>query len=145
MIRILFYWRFEHSEGKRFQHTVESLVTYGKKEIYHSIEDLKECLRQPLYDEIITVFLIADQNDLSDIISIHHLLRNNPLVLILPDHEETTVSEGHKMHPRFVSYIDSDFSDVAAVLNKMIHRTKNGKISERRVIEKFKKVLKKLL
>ncbi len=144
-MRVLYYWRRKHSEGKRFQQTVESLITFCENEIYHRIEDLKECLRQPLCDEIITVFLIADQSDQSDILSIQHLLRNNPIVLILPDHKETTISDGHKMHPRFVSYIDSDFSDVAAVLNKMIYSAKNEKIKERRLINKFMNVFVKRL
>ena len=40
-------------------------------------------------------------------------------IIILPDGEQVTISLAHKLYPRFLSYIDSDFSDVAAVLKKM--------------------------
>ena len=120
-MKIFFYWKPEHSEGERFQQKVESLIPADEKVICHSIEDLTERRRQHFNGEIIAVFLIADQNDLSDILSIHNVLRDIRLILILPDHERTTISKGHKLYPRFVSYIDSDFSDVTAVLDKMIH------------------------
>lgn len=100
---------------------VELIVLDVEKKISRSIEDLTMQLRQSLYDEIIAVLMIADQNDLSDILSIHHLLRDTRLILILPDHDETTISKGHELYPRFVSYIDSDFSDITAVLDKMIN------------------------
>ncbi len=144
-MRVLFYWRPETSEEKRFQQIVESPVIDVEKEIFQSIEDLTVRLRQPLYDEIIAVFMITDQNDLSDILPIHHLLRCIRLILVLPDHEETTISKGLELYPRFISYIDSDFSDVTAVLEKMINGSSNMKTKERRVRKKFKKVLRKLL
>ncbi len=36
------------------------------------------------------------------------------------DGEKDTVTNGHKLYPRFISYADGNFKDVASVLGKML-------------------------
>ena len=66
---------------------------------------------------------MTSQEELIDIIHIRELFRDIRIVLILPDREESTVAKGHRLYPRFFSYIDSDFKEIAAVLNKMLNHT----------------------
>jgi hypothetical protein len=40
--------------------------------------------------------------------------------LILPDADPQTIARGHNLRPRYLSNIQSDFQDVAAVLRKML-------------------------
>ena len=51
---------------------------------------------------------------------IRDLLADIPVILILPDRKKETIHLGHKLCPRFLSYTDSNFSDVALVLSKMM-------------------------
>jgi len=44
------------------------------------------------------------------------------IILILPDEDNETITMGHTLFPRFSTYADSDFKDVAAVLKKMIRQ-----------------------
>ena len=44
-----------------------------------------------------------------------------PILLVLPNRGKATVSTGHKLYPRFVAYVDSYFSDIVSVLDKLIH------------------------
>jgi hypothetical protein len=48
------------------------------------------------------------------------LFGNIKIVLILPDRNNETIVIGHKLRPRFLSYTDSDFIDVAVVLENML-------------------------
>ena len=47
------------------------------------------------------------------------------LILILPDREKGTISKGHLFRPRYLTYADGDFLDVAAVLAKMIDHARS--------------------
>ena len=38
----------------------------------------------------------------------------------LPDREANTITIGHSLHPRFLTYIDSDFVELAGVLVRML-------------------------
>ena len=60
------------------------------------------------------------EKELLEIHSMRDLFRDIRIVLILPDRSGDTVSMGFKLFPRFVSYADGNFMDVAAVLNKML-------------------------
>ena len=64
--------------------------------------------------------ILAESRD--ELLKIHDLIDwswNLRIILILPDHERETISIGCKLHPRFTSYIDSNFNVVGAVLEKM--------------------------
>lgn len=118
--KVFVYATTPSGAGKRVQQIVESQVSHQQIEIYHSIERLSQRLRQPLVGEIIGVFLAKNRQEISELVSIRHLLRDIRIILILPDREENTVSQGHALKPRFLSYADGDFTDVAAVMRKML-------------------------
>jgi hypothetical protein len=40
--------------------------------------------------------------------------------LVLPNHDRLTVSRGHSLGPRFMTYADTSFDEICAVLKKMI-------------------------
>jgi hypothetical protein len=42
------------------------------------------------------------------------------LILIVPDQDDETLTNAHKLRPRFLSFSKNDFSDAASVLAKMI-------------------------
>ena len=77
-------------------------------------------LRQGLSAARIIVFMACNQDDLAFILSINELLSNSRLILILPDRDEKSIRKGHLMYPRFQSYADGDFKDVAVVLENML-------------------------
>lgn len=106
----------------RLRGIIESLVPKDNWEIFRTVETLSFRLRRPGYRPAIAVFLASSRKDLADILSIHDLLCDIRTILILPDREDDTVALGHALYPRFLSYIDSDFKDVAAVLEKMVRQ-----------------------
>ncbi len=98
---------------------IEDVVPNENAEIYDTIDTLGQRLSRPSYNIAIAVLLISGREELRDVLSIRHLFDNIRIILILPDRKNETIVLGHKLRPRFLSYTDSDFKDVAAVLKKM--------------------------
>jgi len=120
---LLFYAREEHGAGERLQTLIEELVSEDNIEICMTIGSLFQRLRQPTYDLSIVVLLAADSQDLTELLSVRDLIWDLRLILILPDREAGTIAKGHILRPRFLTYLDSDFADVTAVLKKMLSNT----------------------
>src|SRR5271157_676469 len=106
--------------GERLQEMVRNLVPKDKLEIYRTFDGFSERLRKPMDDIPVAVILAAGEDDLLTVLSISHLLYDVRFILILPDRDDPTVAIGHSLRPRFLSYTDSDFREVMAVLSKMI-------------------------
>ncbi|RKX60288.1 MAG: hypothetical protein DRP28_01560 [Thermodesulfobacteriota bacterium] len=142
-MNLLFYAREEHGVCERLQRLIEGLVSEDNIEICMTIESLSQRLRQPTYDLSIAVLLAADSQDLTELLSIRDLIWDLRLILILPDRETGTIAKGHTLRPRFLTYLDSDFADVTAVLKKMLSNT-DGNFA-RGSMEDVTAVLKKML
>jgi hypothetical protein len=119
-IRLLLYAPVSEGVGEQLQKMIEELVSENNVEIYRSIESLAHRLRQPKNDLPVAVLHAARRKDLSDIVSIRGLLRDVRIILVLPDRDENTIAQGHTLRPRFLSYTDSDFADISAVLEKCL-------------------------
>lgn len=106
--------------GDRLKKVIQTLVPHEKLEIYSSVESFSMRLKKPKDDIPIAVIVAGNEDDLLGILSISHLLYDVRFILVLPDREDGTIAIGHSLRPRFLSYIDSDYRDVTAVLGKMI-------------------------
>ena len=119
-MELLYYSSKNKGQGERVQRIIAGLVPQEHLKIYRTMESLSLRLRQFRGDLFLAVILLKNRNELLDILSIRDLLDGIRIILILPDRENTTIAKGYKLYPRFVSYADSDFTDVAAVLEKML-------------------------
>ena len=88
--------------------------------VYRSQESLQRGLRQSLTAEVILVFHASSSSDLSFLRSFRNLVKETKLILILHDKQARTVSEGLLASPRFMMFLSSDFSDVTAVLKRIL-------------------------
>jgi hypothetical protein len=118
--KLLLYADGSNAAGKRLKKVVEERVPKDRLEIYRTIEDFSYSLRRPRCSETIAVLVPADMQALLALLCMGDLFWNVRVILILPDREQDTISMGFKLYPRFVSYADGNFSDVAAVLEKML-------------------------
>ena len=99
---------------------IEGLAVNGKIEIYRSIDSFVQRLRKPTFDIDVFILIASNKKQLSEVLLIKERLRDIKIILILPDRESDSISRGHEVYPRFVSYIDSDFKEVGAVMEKMV-------------------------
>lgn len=105
--------------AERLQRVVASVFPDESMEVCRTVDHLAQGLRQAVLAPRLAVLRIAEQRNLSEILSLGELLADLKIVLILPDRDRATIVQGHRLRPRFLSYADSDLSDIAAVLGKM--------------------------
>ncbi|MDY6854982.1 MAG: hypothetical protein SWO11_09815 [Thermodesulfobacteriota bacterium] len=119
-MNLLFYTTEKEETGERLQKVIDTIVPKGKGETHRTIKSLTQRLRKPRYDSIIAVLMASTREDLYDLLSIRDLLRGISIILILPDRNADTISKGHILRPRFLTYKDSNFGEITAVLGKML-------------------------
>jgi len=112
------------NNSNKLQRKVEPLVSKTQVENYSSIKDITQRLQRPMKEEVVGIFMPSGERDLSDLLSINHLVKDIRIILVLPDRDEKTISIGHSLRPRFLTYADGDLSDVAAVMIKMMGNPK---------------------
>jgi hypothetical protein len=108
------------NNSNKLQHMIEPFVSKTQVENYSSIKDITQRLQRPMKEEVVGIFMPSSEKDLSDLLSINHLVKDIRIILVLPDRDEKTISIGHSLRPRFLTYADGDLNDVAAVMIKMM-------------------------
>ncbi len=121
-MEVLLYSKEKKGDSKRMQKIIAGLVPEKALSIHRTMKSLSHRLRQFRGNLSLAVILTQNRTELSEMISLHNLLQDIPLILILPDQEPDTVSKGHKLYPRFIGYADGNFEILAAVLEKMIRK-----------------------
>jgi len=74
----------------------------------------------------ITILLIDAQNELQDLIELRPLLAETRIILILPDKDPETIRLGHTLFPRYLDFLDSSFTEVGEVLQKIKQASSAG-------------------
>jgi len=105
--------------GDQIIKVVESVVPDLSLEVIHSVRALSNKLQQYMGEIEVAILLANTHSRLKDIIKLNKYLKNIRLILILPDRSEETISRGFILRPRYLSYIDSDFGELSAVLQKI--------------------------
>jgi hypothetical protein len=84
------------------------------------IKQLRAALLKPAYNLLAAILAVSGRQELRDLISIAKFLRSTRVILILPDRELETVSQGHALRPRFLTWPAKAPYEVIAVLHKML-------------------------
>jgi hypothetical protein len=119
-MKVLLYNRESGATGNRLQSFLETHVPGCKVEMYRTIEGLAERLKAPHESEVVAVLRANSREDLMALLSIQHRLQDIKTILLAPDGEKETNSLAHQLRPRFLSCINNDLHNVAAVLEKML-------------------------
>ena len=134
-MNVLFYLPVTSEIDPKIQEVVEMAGSMARTEVFQNIEDLSSRLRRPA-DGFVIAFLVAgSKKELLDIVSIRHLLSDIPVILVLPDRQNETIVAGHKLYPRFLTYVDSNLMEVGAVLEKMFENHEKRKVMEEQNID----------
>ena len=108
---------------------IQTQSWYGQVEIYYTLEKFYQRLTQSGSSNAVTVLLIASRHELENIVQYADLLCDQKIILVLPDRAQDTLSMGHALYPRYISYTDSDLQDVTSVLRKLITRNQPQSVS----------------
>ena len=91
-----------------------------RTEEYSTLEGLSNGLRRPMMGQVVVLLLAETREALAGLLSIGDLLQDMLIILIVPDRDKDTVSSAHALWPRYLTFSDSAFADVAAVVGKML-------------------------
>jgi excinuclease UvrABC ATPase subunit len=106
--------------GRRLQRAIESAVSDQHLENLKSIKELSKRLSRFPSEIAVAVLLAESKDQLSKLLSLRDFLDDVRIILVLPDRENETMSKGHLLRPRFLTYVDGNFTDIAQVLSKML-------------------------
>jgi hypothetical protein len=120
MMKLLLYAKRTNGDAKRLQCAIKGVTPLCQTEICRSVTSLSQRLRQRISDLTVIVLCAFEREELSEILALSDWLRDFRTILILPDRENDTIAQGLLLRPRFFSFADSDFSDVSAVLARML-------------------------
>ena len=123
-MNLLFYAAKKIKTGKLLWNLHQGLASEYEVAFCQTIDTLSLKLRKSLGELTIAILLAESQEELLDLLALRDLFWNLRIILIIPDRKSETVAMGHMLRPRFLSYADGDFSDVAAVLEKMLGHLK---------------------
>ncbi len=125
-MNVLVYTTLANDASQRLINIIAKVAQKERTEIFNTPDSLIDRLFQIRKDRTIVILLATHQKELSLLLSLYNFFEGFKLILILPDRKNQTMSKGHRLCPRYVSYSDGDFSDVGAVLNKMIANVRDG-------------------
>ncbi len=116
--RIAIFQGDGHS-GRRLERIINKAVSGAETVFFRTFQHLGSYLRQPGIRPVTIVLLAETNRILNHMVSNRELLNDFRIILVLPDRTRAAATAGFRMYPRYISYIDSDFSDISAVLKKM--------------------------
>lgn len=119
-MRILVYSKGNHGTGARLLDAVRRIAPDSIAEFYSMPGDVLHRLRRKKGDLSVVILCAHSHADLEEILGFRSLLHDLRSILILPDRESLTIARGLTLHPRFFSFVDSDFEDVSSVLARML-------------------------
>ncbi|MGD0234385.1 MAG: hypothetical protein ABSC55_07560 [Syntrophorhabdales bacterium] len=123
MDEIIFFIPNKNDAEKRLMGAVERLVPTLSMKICRNSYSLRRRLLPGGNSPSAVVILAATKQDLLSVMPLRELLLSFRIIMVLPDSDDVTLAMGWGMWPRFVSYADGDFRDVAGVLNKIVGTT----------------------
>lgn len=113
--------------GMRLREKIEKIPGAGQLEVCKDICRLKEFLLRGREKVRIGILCIRDEHDLDRLVPMQSFFNNIFIILILPYSDDGIIAKGHKLKPRFFSYADSEFDDVADVLHHLYRLDKTNK------------------
>jgi hypothetical protein len=118
-MRLLFYSSGDDQNKKRLEAEVRKVIPESKIELFQRLDDFRLRLQRPIEPDSIAVLSASNRQEIQQMQLLRELLTEIYVILVLPDRKKSTIELAHLLLPRFLSQIDSDFTDLRKVVNKM--------------------------
>jgi hypothetical protein len=122
---LVYYASVPGCSEEQLKRALQALIPDHHIEVFRSMDAFVLRLRQPGITSRVAILFAPTRNEMSRLAMLEGLLDSTTLILILPDRDVDTIRMGHRLRPRFLSFVDRDFYEVPAVLEKML-RTAGG-------------------
>lgn len=126
MKHLVFYSGVTDGAGKRLQDILKEAAPNEETIICRTIHNLAYKLLQLRMirdsDRVVHILVATSNEELFDLYSIRDLFSGLSIILIAPNRDKETIAKALELYPRFLSFLDDDFIEVAAVFKKMAER-----------------------
>lgn len=120
-MKVLLYPGEDTGVEERLRHVVGGVTAAEAEiEICRDLPGLGRRVQLRKCDLSVVVLCATTAEEFGKVLTLRSVLQDLRLILILPDRESKTISQALSLRPRFMSFTDTDFSDVRAVLAKML-------------------------
>jgi hypothetical protein len=119
-MKLLLYVSETGEVEERLRKVFQAKTQDTEWEICPTIGSLSHVLRRYSPEIDVAILVASNVDDLLELHSIANLLSYLRLILILPDQNKETLTHAHKLKPRFFTYMDSSFHEIAVVLERML-------------------------
>lgn len=119
-VSITYFCPTKSTGREQVKRVIRLVVTEDNFEVFTRWGDFEKHLRTHVPARHIVVFHAGSKKHLQQIAALQNLLMDHKIVLILPDAKPETIELAHTVRPRFITYADSDFLDMASVLRRML-------------------------
>lgn len=123
-MKMILYASGHHGGMEPLNKLIKTKVPDVHVESITSKQHLFERLSRPLNNISVLVSLASNTREINHLLSLNPLFDNTKLILILADRSRKMVNLGLQLSPSFISYSDSDYTDVLSVL-KTIQKKQN--------------------
>jgi len=116
----IIYTPSENGLERRFLEQLEMAIPKKRFEICRSIGELSARLgRQPLSVKVAVLFAVT-RTEIMRILLLGDLMADVKSIVVLADDDRDTVMKAHTLRPRYITWMDSDFSKIVSVLRNMV-------------------------
>ncbi|ADK83857.1 hypothetical protein Deba_0484 [Desulfarculus baarsii DSM 2075] len=115
-MKLLVYVSVMNEDWVRLGAAIDDSAPRECVELFRRIDGLRERLSQPIQRPAVLVLVAATEAELKALVDLAPLLYDLKTILILPDHEAMAAREGHRLAPRYCTYIDSNFDELRSVI-----------------------------
>jgi len=123
MIKILLYNNTLENIGERIRFLVRNRFPQLDIVVLDSMQQISSLLCRPLHRISVIILPIAAIQELDTFQKLHPMLDQIRVILILPDRDTKTLARAVQVKSSFITYIDSDINDIAAVLEKLAQKS----------------------
>lgn len=117
---VLFLSGQDVDSARRLHHVTAATVPPSCLETIYCYDRLELRLRNIPQNIAFVVLFAIDIIQLARLVALKPHLENVRTIIVLPDLNTETVAMGHQLLPRLLTDTNDDFSDVAAVLSKLL-------------------------
>ncbi len=118
-MKLLLYSSMETDANARIKNIIEGQLAEREMESFNDISKFLTRLGNSFDTKTIVVVVVPTEDELFEFLLVREQFNDVFLILVLPDRKSTTIAKGHKLFPRFISYIERDYRDIKAVLEKI--------------------------
>lgn len=109
-------------EGQRLRAVLPEAMQGVSVTQYQRPEDVGRVVCDACNEKKIAVIMVAERKELIELSQWKNTWDRLWTILVLPSSEPEIISLGHALRPRFMTFSNSDFSDVVAVLRHICRR-----------------------